>query len=68
MALFENYDRRIKQIEAILNKHGIKDLEEAKSICEDKGIDVFSIIKGIQPSYNHPLARKCFLPIYKHCN
>lgn len=49
MALFENYDRRIKQIEEVLNRYGIKDLEEAKSICEEKGIDVFSIIKGIQP-------------------
>jgi len=49
MALFENYDRRIKQIEATLNKYGIKDLEEAKKICDDKGIDVFSIVKGIQP-------------------
>lgn len=49
MALFENYDRRIKQIEATLNKYGIKDLEEAKSICEEKGIDVFGLIKGIQP-------------------
>jgi len=49
MALFENYDRRIKQIEATLNKYGIKDLDEAKKICENKGIDVFSIVKGIQP-------------------
>ena len=49
MALFENYDRRIKQIEETLNKYGIKDLEEAKKICDDKGIDVFSIVKGIQP-------------------
>ena len=49
MALFENYDRRIKQIEATLNKYGIKDLEEAKSICDEKNIDVFSIVKGIQP-------------------
>ncbi len=49
MALFENYDRRIKQIEATLNKYGIKDLDEAKKICDDKGIDVFEIVKGIQP-------------------
>lgn len=49
MALFENYDRRIKQIEATLNKYGIKDLNEAKAICENKGVDVFGIIKGIQP-------------------
>ena len=49
MALFENYDRRIKQIEATLNKYGIKDLKEAKRICDEKNIDVFSIVKGIQP-------------------
>ena len=49
MALFENYDRRIKQIEATLNKYGIKDLDEAKSICDEKSIDVFGIVKGIQP-------------------
>ena len=36
MALFENYDRRIKQIEATLNKHGIKNLEEAKKIITDQ--------------------------------
>jgi len=40
MALFESYDRRIKQVEAALAKDGIKSLEEAKKICDDKGIDV----------------------------
>lgn len=49
MALFENYDRRIKQIEATLNKHGIATIEDAKKICEEKGIDVFEIVRGIQP-------------------
>ena len=49
MALFESYDRRIKQIEKILNDNGIKSLEEAKEICDSKGIDVASIVKGIQP-------------------
>ena len=49
MALFEGYERRIKQIEETLNKYGIKDLDEAKAICEEKNIDVFSIVKGIQP-------------------
>ena len=49
MALFENYDRRIKQIEATLNKYGIKDLDEAKKICDEKNVDIFSIVKGIQP-------------------
>ena len=49
MALFESYERRIKQIEEVLNKDGIKSLEEAKQICDDKGIDVAGIVKGIQP-------------------
>ena len=48
-ALFESYDRRIKQIEAALGKNEIKSLEEAKSICDAKGIDVPAIVKGVQP-------------------
>ena len=49
MALFENYDRRINQITAALAKYDIKSLEEAKQICDDKGIDVYNIIKSTQP-------------------
>ena len=49
MALFESYERRIKQIEKTLKEYDIKSLEEAKSICEEKNIDVFGIVKGIQP-------------------
>ncbi|MGH4141184.1 GGGtGRT protein [Clostridium sp.] len=49
MALFESYERRINQILPVLSKHGINSIEEARTICEDKGIDVFSIVKGIQP-------------------
>ncbi len=49
MALFESFDRRIDKINATLAKYGIKDLEECKKICLDKGIDVESIVKGIQP-------------------
>ena len=49
MALFESYERRIKQIEKTLSKYGISSLEEAKKICEDKNIDVFKIVRGIQP-------------------
>lgn len=49
MALFESYDRRIKQIEAVLARYGIKSLEEAKSICDAKGVDVAGIVRGIQP-------------------
>ena len=49
MALFESYERRIDQIIPVLNKYGIESLEEAKKICDDKGIDVAAIVKGIQP-------------------
>lgn len=49
MPLFESYDRRIKQINQILNSYGIASLEEAKKICDNKGVDVFKIVKEIQP-------------------
>ncbi len=49
MALFESYERRIDQINAELEKHGISSIEEAKKICDDKGIDVYNLVKGIQP-------------------
>lgn len=49
MALFESYERRIDQINAELAKHGISSIEEAKKICDDKNIDVYNLVKGIQP-------------------
>lgn len=49
MALFESYDRRIKQVNAVLNKYGIASIEEAKKICDDKGFDPYTITKQIQP-------------------
>ncbi|MBQ8522296.1 MAG: GGGtGRT protein [Clostridia bacterium] len=47
--LFESYDRRINQINKVLNDNGIASLEEARQICENKGVDVYNIVKGIQP-------------------
>ena len=49
MALFESYERRINQITPVLEKYGIKDLDEAKQICLDKGFDPAEIVKGVQP-------------------
>ncbi|MBR2968197.1 MAG: GGGtGRT protein [Clostridia bacterium] len=49
MITFEGYDKRIEGILAALNANGIKDLEEARQICLDKGINVDAIVKGTQP-------------------
>jgi len=48
MALFESYDRRITQINAVLKEYGISSIEEAKSICDAKGIDPYTICKETQ--------------------
>ena len=37
MALFESYERRIKQIEPVMKKYGIKDFDDARKICTDLG-------------------------------
>jgi hypothetical protein len=47
--LFEGYNRRIKQVEALLNQYQIQSLEEAKQLCEKQHLDVFAIIKSVQP-------------------
>ncbi|MGX9726781.1 MAG: GGGtGRT protein [Candidatus Electronema sp. VV] len=49
MALFEGYERRINKINVVLAEHGIKDLDEAKQLCVDAGVDVYAIVKGVQP-------------------
>ncbi len=37
------------EIKSVLNKYGIKTLEECEKICLDNGINVYDIVKGIQP-------------------
>ncbi len=49
MALFESYERRIAQITPVLEQYGLKDLQEARSVCEDFGVDVYQQVKEIQP-------------------
>jgi hypothetical protein len=49
MALFESYERRINQITPVLKKYGLGSLEEARKLCEERGVDAYNIVKGIQP-------------------
>ena len=49
MATFEGYERRIDKINGVLAEYGIKDIDEAKKICDDAGVDAFAIVRGIQP-------------------
>ncbi len=49
MALFESYERREKQILAVLGEYGINSIEECREICQAKGFDPYKIVEGIQP-------------------
>ena len=49
MALFESYERRIDQIQPIMDKYDIKSFEEARKLCQDRGFDPYEIVKSIQP-------------------
>ena len=49
MALFESYDRREKQILAVLEQYGIKSIEECAEITKEKGLDIYKQVESIQP-------------------
>ena len=49
MALFQDYDRKIEKINGVLAQYGIKDLDDAMAICQEKGINPYEIAKEIQP-------------------
>ena len=49
MALFESYERREKQILAVLKEYGINSIEEAAEVTKAAGLDVYSQVEGIQP-------------------
>ena len=49
MAQFESYERRIPQIEKVLAKYGYASLDEVKEKLLAIGVDVDSIVRGIQP-------------------
>ena len=49
MALFESYERREKQILAVLKEYGINSIEEAAEVTKAAGLDVYKMVEGIQP-------------------
>ena len=46
---FEGLERRITSINECLQKNGIKDLSEAKEICDKKNISPEKIVRSVQP-------------------
>ena len=49
MALFESYERREKQILAVIKEYGINSIEECADVCKEKGLDIYKLVDGIQP-------------------
>ena len=49
MALFEGYERRIEKINGVLAEYGIQSLEKAEDLCKQRGINVYDIVKEVQP-------------------
>ena len=49
MALFESYERREKQILAVLKEYGIDSIEGAAEVTKAAGLDVCKMVEGIQP-------------------
>lgn len=46
---FEGYERRIDNINKCLKEYGFENLEDAKKLCDSKGINVEKTVRGIQP-------------------
>ena len=46
---FEGYERRIDKINKVLDSYGINGLEDAKKVCDEKGINPYQIVEDLQP-------------------
>ena len=56
MALFESYERRIGQITPVLEKYGMKTLEDAKAVCDEYGIKIhIKSLKKLNQSHSKML-------------
>ena len=49
MALFESYERREKQILAVIKEYGINSIEECADVCKENGLDIYALVEKIQP-------------------
>jgi hypothetical protein len=49
MALFENYDGRMPQLQPVLDKYGFKSFEDVKAYTNGMGVDAYSIVESTQP-------------------
>ena len=49
MVNFEGYERRINKIEKSMKEYGFASLDEVKEYTLSKGIDVDTIVRGVQP-------------------
>ncbi len=49
MALFENYEGRMPQLQPVLDKYGFKNFDEVKAFTNGKGVDAYSIVESTQP-------------------
>ena len=49
MVKFEGIERREAKLQQFLQQVSLQSLEQAQEICQQKGLDVAAIVKGIQP-------------------
>ena len=49
MALFENYEGRMPQLQPVLDKYGFKSFEDVKAFNDSKGVDAYKIVESTQP-------------------
>ena len=49
MALFEGYERRMPQLQPVLEKYGFKNFEEVKAFNNARGVDAYKIVEETQP-------------------
>ncbi len=49
MPLFENYERRLPKISALLSRYGLESVEQCLELCKEHGFDPCQITHDIQP-------------------